>query len=78
MPGAGAYFTAFWDLSGDRQSGLTIGAISFVAVDAYARRYGYEGEQFEALFHFVKIIDNRWLEIMRKKSKSQTEELSLT
>jgi hypothetical protein len=52
------YLGAFWALSGDRQSGWSIGPIPFAAVDAYARRYGVAGlDAFDRLNTLVGRMD---------------------
>lgn len=35
--------------------------ISFVAIDAYGRRFGIEGEAFANLLRFVSVIDSAFL-----------------
>lgn len=45
--------------------------ISFIALDAYARRYGIEGEAFERFHTFMTAIDDEWLDYVAKKAKSE-------
>lgn len=54
--------------------------ISFMALDAYARRYGIEGEAFENFIAFVRAIDFEWIAISAERaardadSKDKTSE----
>lgn len=47
--------------------------ISFMALDAYARRYGIEGEAFERFIIFMTAIDEEWLEYQAKQDKEGAE-----
>nr|WP_254024981.1 hypothetical protein [Mesorhizobium ventifaucium] len=41
--------------------------IAFIAYDAYARRYGLEGEAFDRFHTFMTAIDTEWLIHVAKK-----------
>jgi hypothetical protein len=45
--------------------------ISFMALDAYARRYGIEGEAFDRFHVFMSAIDAEWLAYAESKSEKQ-------
>lgn len=48
--------------------------ISFMALDAYARRYSIEGEAFDRFLTFMSALDDEWLEYQAKKAKEAEEE----
>lgn len=68
----GFYVRAFEVLRFDRQYGAMGGQtpISFLAVDAYAKRYGINGEPFDRFLHFLTAIDAEWLEFVEKREHS--------
>jgi hypothetical protein len=47
--------------------------IGFMALDAYARRYGIEGKMFERFHTFMTAIDDEWLTYGAKQPKTDTE-----
>lgn len=47
--------------------------ITFVAIDAYARRYGVTGHFFDRLLRFVSEIDAAYLAIQREAMKFDAE-----
>lgn len=60
---------AFQDLKYDRQFGAMGGVLplSFGAIDAYARRYGIEGEAFDRFVTLVRALDGVWVEATNKR-----------
>jgi hypothetical protein len=48
--------------------------IGFMALDAYARRYGIDGEAFERFHTFMSAIDDEWLSYVAAKSKEREAE----
>lgn len=66
---------AFWALNADRSLGMGgAGPISFLAIDAYARRYGIgtdDIDEFELFRTVIKALDSAYLE---KKHTPQTED----
>ncbi|MER8540243.1 hypothetical protein NKH17_12390 [Mesorhizobium sp. M1334] len=68
------FYRRAWNaLQFDRQYGAMGGEmpISFVAYDAYARRYGIEGEAFERFHAFMIAIDTEWLNHVAEKAKEK-------
>lgn len=47
--------------------------ITFVAIDTYARRYGYQGESFDLLLRCVAAMDSVHLEIEAEKEKARAQ-----
>lgn len=45
--------------------------IAFSTYDAFARRYGIEGEAFERFRLFMTAIDEEWLDHVAKKDAAQ-------
>ncbi len=74
----GDVWQSFWRLSADRSAHvvtivLPMGGlstkllhrpISFAAIDAYAARFGYEGEAFDELLRLVSAMDEEWLRVI--------------
>jgi hypothetical protein len=48
---------------------VTPGAIPFRDVDAYARRYGVQGDHFEVLLHLISALDSCFLEYYADQQK---------
>lgn len=67
------YLHAWSALRFDRAYGALGGEtpIPFVAYDAYARRYGVEGEAFETFHFFMTALDTEWLEHRRIEAERQ-------
>lgn len=67
------FYRRAWNaLRHDRQYGAMGGQtpIGFLALDAYARRYGIEGEAFERFHRFVTAIDGEWLSHVAETSRA--------
>lgn len=47
--------------------------ISFMAIDAYARRFGIDGEAFSHLLRFVSIIDIEFLTVRESERNKALE-----
>lgn len=47
--------------------------ISFLAYDAFARRYGIEGEAFDRFHIFMTAIDAEWLRYIAEKARQREE-----
>ena len=65
------YFNAFAELHGCRSAGLSEGAIPWTALDAYARRHGIAGLEFEDFSYLVRALDDEWLKVMVEKRKAE-------
>lgn len=67
------YWRAFEALRYDRHYGAWGGEspIAFVAIDAYARRYGIEGEAFDRFIGLINAIDDEWLSWKAERAKEQ-------
>jgi len=54
---------AFHDLSGDRQSGMSVGRIPFLAIDRYATRFGVDDrDEFERFMSLIRAMDVAFIE----------------
>jgi hypothetical protein len=75
---AGMYMKAFWDLKDSRQYGDMGGAceMSFLALDAWARRHQIPDEEFWTFQMFMRALDNEYLEYVREESKKANKETS--
>lgn len=70
LPGLGSIYRAFSELATDRPATMGgLGAIPFASIDAYARRYLIEGDEFERFHHLIRAADGAWLESKRKNRK---------
>jgi hypothetical protein len=73
-PGVEFYLAAFHELSHDRASGMGgPGGIPFTAIDAYARRRGIDGEDFDVLLKLLRACDAEFLAYVSELSKQKTE-----
>jgi len=84
-PGAEFAWAAFWRLHADRPylvtgfavpMGATIiepraGRIPFSAIDAYARRYGVEGSEFDTLEALVGACDAEFMAIEAERARER-------
>ncbi len=72
---AGTVWRAWHGLRFDRQYGAMGGEspISFLALDAYARRYEIRGVEFENFMAFVSAMDEEYLEHVDRKAKEKPE-----
>lgn len=61
---------AFWSLHGDRSQQ---GPIHFVAIDAYARRYGISGADFGRFEAHIRTCDATYLEHEAARRKAELE-----
>lgn len=69
FPGLDIYYTAFLDLTTCRQLGYGAeGPISWLVIDEYADRSGFEGEQREDLFYHVQEMDRAYVQHMTSKA----------
>lgn len=55
------YYDAFWELGSCRAFGWSMGPIPWVAINDYAETFDFDGEQREALFHYVRVMDQAYL-----------------
>jgi len=61
-PGLGWYLDAFAELGSCRPAGIgNLGPIPWTALDAYARRHGIAGEDFETFAVLIAALDAAWL-----------------
>lgn len=67
------YWDAWRNLSADRQSGMGIGAIPFLAIDAYAKRFDIEGRDFEDFFYIIRELDDAFIAVMNKKAEKDSK-----
>ena len=66
--GLEVYYEAFQELNTCRAQGLSAGPIPWTAVDAYARRHGYdEPEDFAYLLEMVRALDDALLKHLAEK-----------
>lgn len=65
------YFRAWRFLRFDRQYGALGGEspISFIAIDTYGRRYGFQGEDFDILRTAVAALDREWLDFVAEQQE---------
>lgn len=72
---AGATWRAFWRLQFDRQiTGMGPPApIAFATIDAYARRYGIVGEDFEVFHRLIVAMDGEFLAHIARKEGAASD-----
>lgn len=59
IDGAGAWYSAFWDLCTDRQMG---GRIGYSAARAYGRDCGWSDDEFQVFWRVIRAMDGVYLE----------------
>ena len=64
------YLVAFWELDSSRELGLVQGPISMLDMMAYAKAFGFDEEQTDCLFYFIRAMDNEYLKHQAKKVSS--------
>lgn len=52
---------------------MGVGPIPWTAVDRYAKRYGYSGEDFESLLAMIEAMDEAFLAHLKKTSGKEGE-----
>lgn len=62
------YWRAFFDLSTCRSSGLERGAIPWMAMDAWAKRVGLNGDAFERFVSAIRVMDGAYLKYWDEQS----------
>lgn len=70
MPGLNPYFEAFRALTTDRPVGMGAGPIPWTSIDRYARRYGFNGDEFEELEHHIRALDSAYMEHQQSEKPS--------
>lgn len=72
------FYIAFMDLTSCRGTGYgTEGPISWLAVDEYADRRGFEAEQREDLHYFIGRLDSVYLNFKTEKLKDGSKIIGL-
>lgn len=74
LPGLKQYVDAFWELHTCRSVfGLGIvGPIPWTAVNEYAIRNGYEGEEFDDLLYHLRSLDEAYLDyVVKERAKGK-------
>lgn len=74
---AATYWRAWHALKFDRQYGAFGGEtpISFVAIDAYARRYGIRDVEFETFLAYLGALDTEYLQhVARREAEAKQAE----
>lgn len=71
MPGLDLVWQAFGDLSGDRHLGMTAASsIPFSSIDAWARRYCVDDDDFSRFHYLLKEMDATLLKYKAPKEQS--------
>ncbi len=68
--GLDIYYEAFLELGSTRSIGMDLGPIPWTAIDRYAQRHGYEGDDFEYLVQMVRALDEAFLKYTRDKREA--------
>jgi hypothetical protein len=57
------------ELTTCRETAFDVGPIPWTAIDAYGRRYGYEGEDFDSLLRLIRDLDEAYRTWVKSKQK---------
>lgn len=60
MPGAHEWLEAFWELSTDRQIGMSAGPIPSASIDAWADRRGMDDGERALFRSCIRAMDHEW------------------
>lgn len=60
IDGAESWYAAFWDLCSDRQTGMSIGRISYASARLYCQ--GWSEDEFHSFWQVIRAMDNVYLE----------------
>lgn len=71
LPGLELYYEAFTELSSSRNSGMSIGAIPWTAIDRWAERYEIEEDDFERLAIYIRMLDAEFIKFANKKQSGK-------
>ena len=63
------YWDAFLDLSTCRPTGMGMGPIPWSAIRDYAVTFDFDVDQHEDLYHFIRVMDNAFIEHHRNKKE---------
>ena len=68
------YWNAFFQLTTDRQLGVSLGPIPWSVINAYAGRYGIADElEFDVLVRLIRAMDGVYLEDLNRRTKMKRE-----
>jgi hypothetical protein len=69
LQGLDLYYNAFWELSSDRQVGMSAGPIPYSSIVTYCREWGLDEELSSNMLKLVRKMDGHFLEWQDKQSK---------
>lgn len=70
LPEAEPLFSAWFELSGDRQIAHGAGPIPFLAIDRFAARFGWDDpDEFALLCRAIRAMDSVYLEMVNRKTE---------
>jgi hypothetical protein len=69
MLGLQFYWYAFWELSSDRQIGMSEGPIPWSSMDRWCRRHGINGDEFDRFILMMKHMDSEYMKHRAKSNK---------
>jgi len=72
MLGLELYYGAFFDLNTCRQIGMAMSPISWLHIREYASTFGFDEDQEDRLYFFVRQMDKAFLEHHDKKSSKES------
>lgn len=66
------YYEAFLELNTDRPPSMGgVPVIPWSAINAYAKEYEYQGEDYDVLQYMIRCMDNALVEHFQNKGKTQ-------
>ena len=63
------YWTAFFDLTTCRSSGLTVAPIPWSVMKDYAIAKEFDADQTESLFYLIRAMDNAYMDFRARKQE---------
>ena len=69
IPGLSLYFNAFFDLTTNRQLGMSLGPIPFNSIIQYGEYYQFNSDEMFDLIYFIREMDNAYLDYANSRSE---------
>lgn len=69
IPGLEIYWKAFTELTADRSIGMGEGPIPWTAMNQWAIRHGFRGDEFDRLIDIIREVDTAYMELRNKAHK---------
>lgn len=73
LTGLHIYYRAFWECSSDRTVGMAEGPLPWTAINQWAIRYDFTGDEFDRLVLLLKAMDSAYIAERAKQHKKASK-----